>query len=365
MDDTFLSVSIDGDNAEGLPSARSVSPALSDELNLSQDAKKHYSEDMPKSYNGIYYRKTLRPPSNSLSSWGLKDDMNEIEFSVTTTSGEVVVVKSRIFLWPSNSKIVISDVDGTITKSDLLGHIMPRFGVNYSHTGVVSLYSTIVKHGYKIMYLSSRAIGQSNQTKNYLRNLEENDLKLPHGPVVLSPDRLFQSLAREVIYKRPQDFKVPALRDIKNLFPKNRPSPFYAGFGNRDSDKIAYKSVGVEPGKIFIVNPKGVIVTENLTISHSYSSIHELKDLVFPDITSPRKQKLSTHAAFNDNAFWKRPIMNIDTDDEDEDDENDISIDFVRDGDHIDSANIAQIKTEVDLVEDQIIEQHDELVPIY
>ena len=170
----------------------------------------------------------------------------------------------------------------------------------------------------------------------------------------------YSSLWPRVVYKRPQDFKVPALRDIKNLFPKDRPSPFYAGFGNRDSDKIAYKSVGVEPGKIFIVNPKGVIVTENLTISHSYSSIHELKDLVFPDITSPRKQKLSTHSAFNDNAFWKRPIMNIDTDDEDEDDENDISIDFK----NLDygQQNIAQTKTEVGLV--KTLWQHDELVPI-
>ena len=32
---------------------------------------------------------------------------------------------------------------------------------------------------------------------------------------------------------------------------------YLAGFGNRDSDKIAYKSVGVEPGKIFIVNQRG------------------------------------------------------------------------------------------------------------
>ena len=47
--------------------------------------------------------------------------------------------------------------------------------------------------------------------------------------------------------------------------------------------------------------------------------------------------------------------MNIDTDDEDEDDENNISIDFVRDLDHMDSTNIAQTKTEVDLVEDQIM----------
>ena len=47
--------------------------------------------------------------------------------------------------------------------------------------------------------------------------------------------------------------------------------------------------------------------------------------------------------------------MNIDTDDEDEDDENDISIDFIRDGDYADSANITQIKTGVDVLEDQII----------
>ena len=320
MDDTFLSISIDGDNPEGLPPARSISPALSDELNLSQDAKMHL--DKGKSYDGVYYRKTLRPPSTkTLSTWGLKKDMNDIEFSVTTTSGQVVIVKSRIFLWPSDSKIVISDVDGTITKSDLLGHIMPRFGVNYSHEGVVSLYSTIEKHGYKLMYLSSRPIGQSNQTKDYLGGLEENDLKLPHGPVVLSPDRLFQSLAREVIYKRPQEFKVPALRDIRNLFPKNRPSPFYAGFGNRDSDKIAYRSVGVTPGKIFIVNPSGVIVTENLKMEHSYSSIHELKHHVFPDISVQKKERLSTHTSFNDTNFWKRSIVNISDDEDDEEEE--------------------------------------------
>jgi phosphatidate phosphatase PAH1 len=344
MDDTFLSISIDGDNPEGLPPARSISPALTDEINLSQDAKINYGGELPKSYNGVYYRKTLRPPSRkTLSTWGLKKDMNEIEFSVTTTSGQIVIVKSRIFLWPSNSKIVISDVDGTITKSDLLGHIMPRFGVNYSHEGVVSLYSTIEKHGYKLMYLSSRPIGQSNQTKNYLGNLEENDLKLPHGPVVLSPDRLFQSLAREVIYKRPQDFKVPALRDIRNLFPKNQPSPFYAGFGNRDSDKIAYKSVGVPPGKIFIVNSSGVIVTENLTMGHSYSSIHELKHHVFPDISVKKQQQISTHASFNDTNFWKQSIMNIDTDeDDDDDDDNEIGIEFSRNGAECNGSNAMQ-----------------------
>lgn len=42
----------------------------------------------------------------------------------------------RIFLWDPNEKIVISDIDGTITKSDILGQILN----NYLHSGVVKLY---------------------------------------------------------------------------------------------------------------------------------------------------------------------------------------------------------------------------------
>eukprot|EP01048_Picozoa_sp_COSAG05_P006622 COSAG05_NODE_438_length_9828_cov_4.712201_12_plen_78_part_00 len=45
----------------------------------------------------------------------------------------------------------------------------------------------------------------------------------------MSPDRLFHSLAREVVYHRPQDFKVPALTDIKALFT-----------GNSEVSKLSY-----------------------------------------------------------------------------------------------------------------------------
>jgi len=53
----------------------------------------------------------------------------------------------------------------------------------------------------------------------------------------MSPDRLFPSFRREVILKKPEVFKIACLRDIKNLFPIY--NPFYAGFGNRDTDAIA------------------------------------------------------------------------------------------------------------------------------
>lgn len=44
--------------------------------------------------------------------------------------------------------------------------------------------------------------------------------------------------------------------NIKNLYPKDE-NPFYAGFGNRETDTISYWAVGIELWKIFIINPEG------------------------------------------------------------------------------------------------------------
>ena len=74
----------------------------------------------------------------------------------------------------------------------------------------------------------------------------------------MSPDRLMRSFNREIILKKPQVFKIACLRNIRNLFPKEV-SPFYGGFGNRDTDAISYREVGIELGKIFIVNPKSEV----------------------------------------------------------------------------------------------------------
>lgn len=44
-----------------------------------------------------------------------------------------------------SDKIVVSDIDGTITKSDVMGHIAPVIGVQWAHSGVVQLYNRIVQ----------------------------------------------------------------------------------------------------------------------------------------------------------------------------------------------------------------------------
>ena len=59
----------------------------------------------------------------------------------------------------TNLKVVISDIDGTITKSDVLGHILPVIGRDWAQSGVAQLFSKIRANGYHIMYLSARYEG--------------------------------------------------------------------------------------------------------------------------------------------------------------------------------------------------------------
>jgi phosphatidate phosphatase LPIN len=124
-----------------------------------------------------------------------------------------------VFLWNNSTKIIISDIDGTITRSDVLGQVLPIIGKDWSHKGVTKLYTNIKKNGYELLYLTARAIGQADQTRSYITGLsQDKEYFLPDGPVIMSPDRLIPSFKREVIHKKPQLFKIAALRNIRNLF---------------------------------------------------------------------------------------------------------------------------------------------------
>ena len=59
-----------------------------------------------------YFRKSLRPTSEMLSKLPLKEGMNNITFTVSSTLQGTQSISGCIFLWNSDSKIVISDVDG-------------------------------------------------------------------------------------------------------------------------------------------------------------------------------------------------------------------------------------------------------------
>lgn len=162
----------------------------------------------------------------------LRDGMNEIVFSVTTAYQGTTRCTCHLYKWKWDDKIVISDIDGTITKSDVLGHILPIVGKDWAQSGVAQLFNKINDNGYKLLYLSARAIGQARITREYLKSIKQGNLTMPDGPILLNPTSLITAFQREVIEKKPEQFKISCMSDIKALFPVDS-NPFYAGYGNR------------------------------------------------------------------------------------------------------------------------------------
>ncbi|KAJ3636316.1 hypothetical protein Zmor_008810 [Zophobas morio] len=108
---------------------------------------------------GPFY-KTLRMPPEALSRLPLKPGANKARFFIVTKMQGTAECFCNIYRWSYKDKIVISDIDGTITKSDALGHLLYVLGKDWTQSGVAQLYSIIRENGYKLLYLSSRAIGQ-------------------------------------------------------------------------------------------------------------------------------------------------------------------------------------------------------------
>lgn len=327
-----------------------------------------------------HYAKTLRLTSDQLKQLNLKKGMNTMTYTVQSSYSGVAVVTSRIFLWDSDYQVVISDIDGTITKyvyisnfsvlvftcsliaaavvlvqrSDALGHVFTMIGRDWTHPGVAKLYTDIARNGYKFMYLTSRAIGQADVTKEYLRGISQNGFTLPEGPVIMSPDRLLTSLHRyvriiiivsiksflnsmvstifcsflfsEVVLRKPEVFKMACLRDIKNLFLDR--NPFYAGFGNRLTDGLSYRSVEIPSSRIFTIDSYGNVKLELLelagyTSSCAFVPLHRLPSermLIFVyryiamtnlvNETFPPVQR-DTQPAFNDFNYWRVALPEV------------------------------------------------------
>ncbi|XP_062243631.1 phosphatidate phosphatase LPIN1 isoform X2 [Platichthys flesus] len=270
------------------------------------------------SSGSICYTKTLRLTSEQLASLQLKDGPNEVVFSVTTQYQGTCRCIGAIYLWSWDDKIVISDIDGTITRSDTLGHILPNLGKDWTHQGIARLYHRVSQNGYKFMYCSARAIGMADMTRGYLHWVNERGTMLPIGPVLLSPSSLFSALHREVIEKKPEKFKIECLTDIKQLFYPNT-EPFYAAFGNRATDVYSYKEVGVPLNRIFTVNPKGELIQEHAkTNISSFGRLCDMVDHVFPVLIQNGGSDLPCSDTLDQCDYWNKALPDGANQDEEE-----------------------------------------------
>ncbi|XP_048866975.1 phosphatidate phosphatase LPIN2-like isoform X1 [Brienomyrus brachyistius] len=256
------------------------------------------------------YKKSLRLSSEQIVSLRLKDGPNDVTFSITTQYQGTCRCEGTIHLWNWDDKVIISDIDGTITKSDVFGHILPQLGKDWTHQGIAKLYHYIHKNGYKFLYCSARAIGMADMTRGYLHWVNDGGTILPRGPLLLAPSSLFSALHREVIEKKPEVFKIKCLTDIKNLFLPNK-QPFYAAFGNRSNDALAYEQVGVPQCRIFTVNPKGELIQEQTKGNKSsYCRLSELVEHVFP-LLSKEQSSAFDCPDFSSFCYWRQPIPEL------------------------------------------------------
>jgi len=225
--------------------------------------------------------RTSTATNDQLSQLGLSPGLNSLYYKVTTESGSEVTVGCIIHLINNTRKLIVSDIDGTVTRSNIRGFILPVLGLSdWKHEGVVDLYSRISDQGYQMLYLTNRPIGQSSLTRDYMHSLTNGDRKMPLGPVMLQVESLIGAIQTEVFQEQPEVNKIAALSRIRGLFTQN---PFYAGFGNKAWDILAYKALNINPDLIYNVGEDSVLYNEGTGISSNYTQIIKRVPELFPE----------------------------------------------------------------------------------
>ena len=218
------------------PSGR-LTPNLTNTDNESQEG--FFSSDLDGSASGRRrrpLRKTTSPSSEQLRALQLKEGSNTICFRVNSEWQGTQLLTANIYLFSPLAKLVISDVDGTITKSDVLGQMLPRVGVDWSHLGVTALHQCIAVNGYQMVYLTARPHLFRAETRGWLR-----DHNFPVGPVITANSLTAGSLA--VAYKGAW---VSRLLDDLGW-------DIYTAYGNATSDIDGYAQGGIPKDVTFII----------------------------------------------------------------------------------------------------------------
>lgn len=113
--------------------------------------------------NKYGYLEPFYPSSSVLASLGLVHGKNKIVFKTTR-----VTLEAEIYLYKLSDKLIISDLDGTMTKTDIMGIVSNYRDINYIHDGYEIFINELSKNGYKIVWLTMRSMAMYNFSKKYI-----------------------------------------------------------------------------------------------------------------------------------------------------------------------------------------------------
>ncbi|KAI9906930.1 hypothetical protein PsorP6_004199 [Peronosclerospora sorghi] len=170
-------------------------------------------------------------------------------------------VDAKLHLWGPNESVVVVDLDGTLTISDVEGHIRTlRLGqYDFLHPGACNFFTKLHELEMRIVYLTARPLDWASASRTHLENALQESVSLPPGVLITNSTGLTGALFTEVVNKTPHLFKIQVLNEIQlTLIHAGRVVEhpvFVAGFGNRSTDIVAYKDVGIDPSLIFLLDP--------------------------------------------------------------------------------------------------------------
>lgn len=144
------------------------------------------------------------------------------------------------FVAPQDSKLVVTDVDGTLTSSE--NEFVETVAVGSSaevQPHAAQALQALAAAGYQIVYVTARGNYYTEDTRTWLASEG-----FPRGPLRLAPDRVTLPGADTITYK------TSTFLDLETSF------SIFAGIGNRDSDITAYTNAAVDPFHIFIKLPE-------------------------------------------------------------------------------------------------------------
>ncbi|OWZ21690.1 Lipin [Phytophthora megakarya] len=192
-------------------------------------------------------------------------------------------VDTKLHLWGPNESAVVVDLDGTLTISDVEGHIRTlRLGqYDFLHAGACDFFTKLHELGLRIVYLTARPLDWASASRTHLENAEQQSIKLPPGVLITNSTGLTGALFTEVVNKTPHLFKIQVLNELQlTLIHAGRVTEhpvFVAGFGNRPTDIVAYEEVGIDPSLIFMLDPySNVKAVSDPRLYESYSDPNAL-----------------------------------------------------------------------------------------
>jgi len=282
-------------------------------------------------WRGKPVKRNSNSKRNKLRRNGGKNDHIETEDALVRAP--IGFADAHIYLWSVHDTVIVSDIDGTVTKSDIRGVISTVVTKKYTHVhdGVCAFFSNLLLHAndatfesvtksadeddthdtlasskstkdgkVRVLYLSSRALRLINSTRNFLNLVQQSDsggskpssrypmndtslTGMPPGPIFMSKGTIASVLKMELVQKTAHEFKADVLaRQVILPFvaagKQSVSTLFNAGFGNKHTDAMAYEMVGIDKSSIYIINPRSLLVSTHVDLEDNDNENNEEKD---------------------------------------------------------------------------------------